>query len=87
MVKTKTDQTQIMMNYSLKWTNYKIIFYLKKEFYNHGHYFVKKTFHKPIYCHHCAEMLWGLIGQGFVCEGNFIALTWPIQIVNKNSYL
>ena len=35
----------------------------------HGHYFVKKTFHKPVYCHHCAEMLWGLIGQGFICDG------------------
>jgi hypothetical protein len=35
----------------------------------HGHFFMKKTFHKPTYCHHCAEMLWGLIGQGFVCEG------------------
>lgn len=46
---------------------------IEKEFYNHGHYFVKKTFHKPIYCHHCAEMLWGFVGQGFVCEAcNFI---------------
>jgi hypothetical protein len=35
----------------------------------HGHFFAKKTFHKPTYCHHCTEMLWGLIGQGFVCEG------------------
>ncbi|KAK2703868.1 hypothetical protein QYM36_017796 [Artemia franciscana] len=40
---------------------------------NHGHYFVKKTFHKPSCCHHCAELLWGLIGQGFTCEVcNFI---------------
>jgi hypothetical protein len=36
---------------------------------NHGHFFVKKTFHKPTYCHHCVEMLWGLIGQGYCCEG------------------
>jgi hypothetical protein len=35
----------------------------------HGHFFVKKTFHKPTYCHHCTEMLWGLIGQGLTCEG------------------
>ncbi|KAK3087762.1 hypothetical protein FSP39_010295 [Pinctada imbricata] len=34
----------------------------------HGHFFIKKTFHKPTYCHHCTDMLWGLIGQGFVCE-------------------
>lgn len=34
----------------------------------HGHFFTKKTFHKPTYCHHCTDMLWGLIGQGFVCE-------------------
>jgi len=37
----------------------------------HGHFFTKKTFHKPTFCHHCTEMLWGLIGQGFICEGNF----------------
>lgn len=35
----------------------------------HGHYFTKKTFHKPTYCHHCTDMLWGLIGQGYICEG------------------
>jgi diacylglycerol kinase (ATP) len=37
--------------------------------FGHGHYFTKKTFHKPTYCHHCTDMLWGLIGQGFICEG------------------
>lgn len=36
---------------------------------NYGHFFVKKTFRKPTYCHHCVEMLWGLIGQGYYCEG------------------
>lgn len=36
--------------------------------FGHGHYFSKKTFHKPTYCHHCTDMLWGLIGQGFICE-------------------
>lgn len=35
----------------------------------HGHFFVKKTFHKPTYCHHCTDILWGLIGVGYVCEG------------------
>lgn len=35
----------------------------------HGHSFGKKTFHKPTYCHHCGDMLWGLIQQGFICEG------------------
>ncbi|KAK4881601.1 hypothetical protein RN001_004920 [Aquatica leii] len=34
----------------------------------HGHSFGKKTFHKPTYCHHCGDMLWGLIQQGFICE-------------------
>lgn len=37
--------------------------------FGHGHYFTKKTFHKPTYCHHCTDMLWGLIGQGCICEG------------------
>lgn len=39
--------------------------------FGHGHYFSKKTFHKPTYCHHCTDMLWGIIGQGFICEGEF----------------
>ncbi|KAI5712151.1 hypothetical protein M8J75_006242 [Diaphorina citri] len=34
----------------------------------HGHTFSKKTFHKPTYCHHCTDMLWGLIQQGYICE-------------------
>ncbi|EDX14139.1 GD21050 [Drosophila simulans] len=38
-----------------------------------GHSFVKKTFHKPTYCHHCSDLLWGLIQQGYICEVcNFI---------------
>ncbi|XP_028026114.1 diacylglycerol kinase theta isoform X3 [Bombyx mandarina] len=37
------------------------------------HSFAKKTFHKPTYCHHCSDLLWGLIGQGYGCEVcNFI---------------
>lgn len=35
----------------------------------HGHYFTKKTFGKPTYCHHCTELLWGILSQGYVCEG------------------
>lgn len=42
----------------------------------HGHYFIKKTFHKPTYCHHCTDMLWGLIGQGYVCEGKSL---WGVK--------
>ena len=47
-----------------------------QEYYDrgHGHYFVKKTFHKPTYCHHCTDMLWGLIQQGLVCEGNTVLI-------------
>ena len=33
------------------------------------HTFGRKTFHKPTYCHHCSDLLWGLIGQGYICEG------------------
>lgn len=36
-----------------------------------GHTFGKKTFHKPTYCHHCSDLLWGLIGQGYICDGEF----------------
>ncbi|XP_058055693.1 diacylglycerol kinase theta [Anopheles bellator] len=32
------------------------------------HTFGRKTFHKPTYCHHCSDLLWGLIGQGYICE-------------------
>ena len=38
----------------------------------HGHTFVKKTFHKPTFCHHCTDMLWGFIGQGYICEGTYV---------------
>ncbi|CRL08161.1 CLUMA_CG020913, isoform B [Clunio marinus] len=41
--------------------------YLNKMAYG-GHSFGKKTFHKPTYCHHCSDLLWGLIGQGYICE-------------------
>ena len=39
--------------------------------YQHGHSFVKKTFHKPTNCHYCSELLWGLMGQGYICEGMY----------------
>lgn len=44
----------------------------------HGHFFTKKNFGKPTYCHHCCELLWGILSQGFICEGkmkkSFISL-------------
>ena len=40
----------------------------------HGHFFCKKTFHRPTYCHHCTDILWGLIGQGYTCEGDYSVL-------------
>jgi diacylglycerol kinase (ATP) len=45
-----------------------------------GHFFSKKTFHKPTYCHHCTEMLWGLIGQGFTCEGLPLSIKKHLQM-------
>lgn len=39
-----------------------------------GHSFTKKTYHRPTYCHHCGDMLWGLIGQGYSCEGGYTRL-------------
>lgn len=36
---------------------------------DHGHYFMKKTFGKPVSCHHCSEKIWGMLSQGYVCEG------------------
>nr|CRZ23305.1 Bm305 [Brugia malayi] len=40
---------------------------------DHGHYFVRKTFGKPTYCHHCCDKIWGMLTQGYVCEVcNFI---------------
>ncbi|CCD63966.1 Diacylglycerol kinase [Caenorhabditis elegans] len=35
---------------------------------NHGHYFVKKTFGKPAYCHHCCDKIWGMLTTGYSCE-------------------
>ncbi|XP_022106252.1 diacylglycerol kinase theta-like isoform X2 [Acanthaster planci] len=33
-----------------------------------GHSLYKKNFHRPTFCHHCTDMLWGLFGQGYICE-------------------
>lgn len=41
-----------------------------------AHCFVKRTFHKPVYCHHCTDLLWGIIGQGYTCEGTSAALIY-----------
>ena len=36
-----------------------------------GHTFVKKTFGKPTYCHHCSDLIWGIIQIGYICEGMY----------------
>lgn len=41
---------------------------------DHGHYFAKKTFGKPTYCHHCCDLLWGLLSTGYCCEGRTFSL-------------
>ena len=40
--------------------------------YQQGHSFIRKTFRTPTNCHYCTELLWGLMGQGYICEGNLI---------------
>ena len=37
--------------------------------YQHGHSFIKKIFHRPNNCHYCGDRLWGLMDQGYTCEG------------------
>ena len=32
-----------------------------------GHRFQKKTFRKRTFCHHCTDMLWGIVNQGYQC--------------------
>ena len=41
---------------------------------NNGHSFSKKTYHRPTYCHHCTDLLWGLTNQGLQCSDcNFVS--------------
>eukprot|EP00094_Tigriopus_californicus_P013915 TCALIF_13468-PA protein Name:"Similar to Dgkq Diacylglycerol kinase theta (Mus musculus)" AED:0.19 eAED:0.19 QI:0/0.93/0.75/1/0.93/0.87/16/63/974 len=55
--------------------------------YQHGHSFIKKTFHKPASCHYCPDTLWGLIGSGYVCEVcNFIVHEKCLKTVNLPCY-
>ena len=57
--------------------------------YQHGHSFIKKTFHKPTNCHYCGDLLWGLMGQGYICEGEnmthnfFLLCTGPWGYIIK----
>ena len=39
-----------------------------------GHDLRKRTFYKLTSCQHCAEVLWGLKGQGYQCTGEHLAL-------------
>eukprot|EP01134_Creolimax_fragrantissima_P008462 CFRG8462T1 len=34
-----------------------------------GHRFVLSSFHKPVHCHHCDGILWGIASQGYKCLG------------------
>ncbi|XP_028405836.1 diacylglycerol kinase theta-like [Dendronephthya gigantea] len=41
---------------------------------NNGHSFSKKTYHRPTYCHHCTDLLWGFTNQGLQCSVcNFVS--------------
>lgn len=45
------------------------------------HDFKKKTFHKPTFCHHCSDLLWGLTNQGVQCTGGYLDDgEWKIQV-------
>ena len=39
-----------------------------------GHEFKVKSYYKPTYCHHCSELLWGLMNQGYQCTGKIMFL-------------
>ena len=54
---------------------------------NHGHSFTKKTFNcpRPIYCHHCLDLLnWKLINNGLNCEGeiNLTSCDYLLQVTS-----
>uniref|UniRef100_A0A8C6V0I4 Phorbol-ester/DAG-type domain-containing protein n=1 Tax=Neogobius melanostomus TaxID=47308 RepID=A0A8C6V0I4_9GOBI len=35
----------------------------------HPHSLVVQSYRTPTFCHHCGEMLWGLVRQGLKCTG------------------
>ena len=35
-----------------------------------GHQFVKKNYFQATYCHYCSELVWGIKGPGYCCEGS-----------------
>ena len=37
--------------------------------YQHGHSFIKKNSHKNLSCQYCSEIVWGIMGQAYICEG------------------
>ena len=59
-----------------------------------GHRFVRKTFTRPTYCHHCTDMLWGFTNQGLICEGKkirkieilIVELAWSFKPFLVNFY-
>ena len=36
------------------------------------HTLAVQSYRTPTFCHHCGEMLWGLIRQGLKCEGKVL---------------
>eukprot|EP00118_Oscarella_pearsei_P009125 m.50724 g.50724 ORF g.50724 m.50724 type:complete len:1013 (+) comp34089_c0_seq2:31-3069(+) len=39
-----------------------------------GHQFQKKSFRRITFCHHCTDMLWGIVNQGYQCQNcNFVS--------------
>lgn len=36
------------------------------------HSLVVQSYRTPTFCHHCGEMLWGLVRQGLRCEGKTV---------------
>ena len=51
--------------------------------YQHGHSFIRKTFRTPTNCHYCTELLWGLMGQGYICEGMLKTKITSIKSIPK----